>query len=157
MRKYIFIALSVITLYVPIRVLLIDYVIGYRVFITNQNTGDAITFLRLRHDNYIIIGKHFFLPDTNYVKVGFSFRNEPGIDLYWNQNNYILYLFTDYVFENKLDSSRYRAFDSESEKYNKNSLKDDARTTLYGDYNLFTQMGMYDLFTTVNGVSVEVE
>lgn len=157
MKKYIFIAVSVIILYAPIRVLLIDHLIGYRVFITNTKTGDVVTFLRLKQDNYIIIGKHYFLPDTNYVKVGFSFNNEPGIDIYWNQNNDKMNIIVHHIHENKLDTNQYVAIGPGYEKISRIDLRDDLRTTLSGEYNLFTQLGMYDLFYTINGVSVEVE
>jgi hypothetical protein len=43
------------------------------------------------------------------------------------------------------------------EKISRIDLRDDLRTTLSGEYNLFTQLGMYDLFYAVDGVSVEVE
>ncbi len=157
MRKYIFIVLLLCIFYAPARVILIDHVIGYRVFITNQITGDQVTFLRLDRDNYIIVGKQYFLPDTNYVKVGFSFNNEPGLDLYWNMNDTRMDIVVHKLLENKLYTTRYRAVGSGYYSTVKYNLHKDTRTSLFGGYNLFTTLGMYDLFYSVNGVPVSIE
>lgn len=156
-KKLIIVVVSLLIFYVPAKIVLIEHILGYRVYITNRSTGDQITFLRQNKDNYIIIGKHYFLPDTNYVKVGFSFNNEPGMSIIWNQNNYKMHILVHDIHDNKLDSTQYIASATGYGKSNIYSLNDEARTSLMGGYNLFTILGINDLFSRVNGVDVIVE
>ena len=83
-----------------------------RIYVYSPNKKQCITIITEYNYRYIIEGKHYNVPDTNYVKVDLSQMDKigDGIAGCWENNRYKWIIINDQtkIIENKLDTLKYK-------------------------------------------------
>lgn len=83
-----------------------------RFYICAKDKNQCITVITYKNKKirYIINGKHYTIPDKNYVKLDISRIDKIGDEIlgYWNPHGWVLYNHKSIVLEKNIDTVKYK-------------------------------------------------